>query len=183
MGLKPIIPWLTIPNRAICAEIGVWKGNFSEKILRTGRVKELHLIDPWTFRPEFPNRLYGGSSGRDQANMDAIAESVWQKFQSSPNVHIHRGKSLDMVRQFPDHYFDWVYIDGDHSYEAALDDLIAWYPKVKPGRLICVDDYSWRDEAGRKSVKSAIERFLALHPICRARRLVGQFTLRVAPAR
>jgi hypothetical protein len=178
MGLKSILPWLTIPNDAVCAEIGVWRGGFSERIMRTGRVRELDLIDPWTFRPEFPARLYGGSSGRDQANMDAIAEAVRRKFVSRPNVRIHRGQSLELVENFPDHYFDWVYIDGDHSYQSALDDLIAWHGKVKSGQLICLDDYHWRDELGRKSVKAAIERFLALYPVSRARRFGGQFIIR-----
>jgi hypothetical protein len=178
MGLKSIIPWLTIPKDAICAEIGVWRGGFSEQIMRTGRIKELHLIDPWMFRPEFPRRLYGGVSGQDQANMDAIAESVRQKFLASPNIQIHRGPSLDFVESFPDGHFDWIYIDGDHSYQSALDDLTSWYRKVKAGHLICVDDYHWRDETGKKSVKAAIDRFLSLYSVRWARGVGGQFIIR-----
>jgi hypothetical protein len=179
MGLKSVIPWLTIPDQAVCAEIGVWRGDFSERIMRTGRVKELHLIDPWTFRSEFPRRLYGGSSGKNQANMDAIAEAVRQKFRSCSNVKIHRGQSVSVAQEFPDRYFDWIYIDGDHSYQSVVDDLLAWCPKVKIGRLVCLDDYHWRDEVGMKSVKAAIEHFLGLCPIGRARHVAGQFTLRV----
>ena len=36
---------------------------------------------------------------------------------------------------------DWIYIDGDHTYDAARADLDAAMRVVKPGGLICADDY------------------------------------------
>ena len=32
---------------SICAEIGVWQGDFAAQILETCRPIKLHLIDPW----------------------------------------------------------------------------------------------------------------------------------------
>jgi predicted O-methyltransferase YrrM len=43
---------------------------------------------------------------------------------------------------FSDEYFDFIYIDGNHSYDAVKDDLTKWYPKLKKGGLIAGDDYS-----------------------------------------
>lgn len=36
--------------------------------------------------------------------------------------------------------FDFLFIDGDHSYRGVLEDLIQWYPLVRPGGLIAFHD-------------------------------------------
>ncbi len=150
-----------IPKHAICAEIGSWKGQFAAAILRAAAPAELHLVDPWRFVPSFPGRWYGGGAAKSQADMDAICESVRRRFRAHPQVKLLRAPSVEGAAQFPDGHFDWVYIDGDHSYEAVLADLAAWYPKVKPGGQVACDDYNWRDEAGQLSVKAAVDEFVA----------------------
>ena len=49
-----------LPRRAICAEVGVWKGDFSVSIQRRTKPRMLHLIDPWHFEPDLPDRWHGG---------------------------------------------------------------------------------------------------------------------------
>ena len=44
-----------MPKNGIAAEIGVWEGKFSRKILLATEPRELHLIDPWLYQPEFAN--------------------------------------------------------------------------------------------------------------------------------
>ena len=46
-----------------------------------------------------------------------------------------------VITSFPDNYFDFVYIDGDHSYEGSKSDLKNYYPKVKRGGVISGHDY------------------------------------------
>src|ERR1700730_8284587 len=38
------------------------------------------------------------------------------------------------------HQFDFLFIDGDHSYAGALADFKAYYPLVRPGGLIACHD-------------------------------------------
>ena len=38
--------------------------------------------------------------------------------------------SVVEAAKFSDGYFDFIYIDAQHSYAEALQDVIAWYPKV-----------------------------------------------------
>jgi hypothetical protein len=59
-----------MPKRSICAEIGVWKGDFSQRILDITNPSELHLIDPLMFQPSFPSRWYGGVKAANQSDMD-----------------------------------------------------------------------------------------------------------------
>ena len=132
-----------LPKNADCAEIGVWKGEFSQLILESTEPRELHLIDPWAFRPEYPDRMYGGTAATQQADMERIYESVVECFSGKANVVIHRKDSIVALSEFPDGYLDWLYIDGDHSYESVLEDLRLAQKKVKERGIIAGDDYTW----------------------------------------
>ena len=56
---------------------------------------------------------------------------------------------------------DWIYIDGDHSYEACIKDLNNAKEIVKPGGLIIGDDYGWPDAKWqKKGVTKAVNEFL-----------------------
>jgi predicted O-methyltransferase YrrM len=41
-----------------------------------------------------------------------------------------------------DESFDFIYIDGDHSYKWALHDITNYWAKVKPGGVLCGHDRS-----------------------------------------
>lgn len=133
-----------LPTDPVCAEIGSFKGDFAALILAIGQPKELHLIDPWKHEasPVYEKAWYGGKT--DQSQMDAIFERVQKRFQKqigSGQVTVHRKPSEAAHADFPDAYFDWIYIDGNHLYEFVAKDLQLFYPKVKPGGFICGDDY------------------------------------------
>ncbi len=151
-----------LPKSSIGAEIGVWKGEFSVKILEVAAPKELHLIDPWQFQGEFPERMFGGTVAKEQKDMDDIYESVKRKFADRNNVTFHRGFSDQVLDEFPDDYFDWIYVDGNHYYEYVMKDLQLSLQKVKPGGFITGDDYTWGYSAEGKDhhpVEQAVQEF------------------------
>lgn len=154
--------WLLrgLPRHAKCAEIGVWKGDLSREIIRTKKPVEFHMIDPWQFMEQYPNRFYGGVHAKSQADMDAIYEAVRSEFGAVAKVQ--RGTSADVLRSLPDGHLDWVYIDGDHSYEAVLQDLELSWRKVHVGGVISGDDYLWSPD-GAFPVKKAVQEFAAKH--------------------
>ncbi|MGH7917596.1 MAG: hypothetical protein ACREQE_09015, partial [Candidatus Binataceae bacterium] len=67
-----------LPRGAVCAEIGVLEGDFSERIIALTRPRRLHLIDPWKFEPgeTYERAVYGRAHVRDQARMDAMCGQV-----------------------------------------------------------------------------------------------------------
>jgi hypothetical protein len=152
-----------IPPHSVCAEIGVYRGDFSQLILEC-KPKKLHLIDPWKFEPDpaYAGSWYGGSLGKSQARMDAIYESVIGRFRSairSGIVEVHRKTSAECCSRFPDNYFDWIYIDGNHRYEFVKLDLETFLPKVKRHGLVAGDDYSapgWWQDGVTKAVDEAV---------------------------
>jgi hypothetical protein len=50
-------------------------------------------------------------------------------------------KSQEAAPQIPEESLDFVYIDGDHSFDAVMLDLILWSKKVRKGGLVGGHDY------------------------------------------
>ncbi len=165
------------PRGSSGAEVGVWQGDFSARILAAVKPARFHLIDPWKFNPDFPARAYGGGIARSQGDMDAIYEGVVERFAGRSEVEIHRQTSLDAAAGFPDESLDWIYIDGDHSEEAVYLDLERYFPKIKPGGLITGDDYDWVSKDGERAVENAVGRFLEEFPVEIRRIKSSQFVL------
>jgi len=141
--------WLLemMPKDSVCAEIGVFWGEFSRLILKIVQPKTLHLIDPWKYEtdPTYAQSVYGGARGQNQERMDAIYQRIVRKY-TRPNVQIHRRPSLECAAVFPDNYFDWIYVDANHQYEYVTKDLETYYSKMKPGGLVAGDDYARRQD-------------------------------------
>lgn len=166
-----------LPENAVGMEIGVWKGEFSQQIINAASPRVLHLVDPWVVSddPDRDNAWYGQNKV-SQADMDEIYQSVVKRFGDRNEVKIHRKPSTQALLDFENGSLDYVYIDGDHSYEGVRTDLNGCFPKIRAGGLICGDDYVlgrwWKD-----GVVRALHEFIASHQVI-IKRLVGsQFML------
>ena len=151
-----------MPVNAICAEIGVWKGVFSEDVLRTTQPEKLYLINPWMFQPDFADRWYGGALAKSQMDMDDIFSEVKERFASDARVTLKRDKSDSALSSFPDDYFDWVYIDGNHYFEYVLRDIELSISKTKAGGFICGDDLFWGEEFDfpvKRAVQEMVDKY------------------------
>jgi hypothetical protein len=170
-----------LPKGSVGAEIGVWRGDFSSRILSVVQPARLHLVDPWKFEASsgYERALYGGAVAKNQAEMDGIYEAVLRRFAQEAEtgvVLVHRGPSAQIGMQFDDAYFDWVYIDGNHLYEYVKTDLEVFATKVKPGGLLTGDDYGVRGW-WKHGVTRAVDEFVA-GSACEPVRLRRQFVLR-----
>ena len=171
-----------LPKGSVGAEIGVHKGEFSESLFAIVKPKELHLIDPWKHQSSttYENAWYGGAAKNGQSEMDERYSSVCSKFESeirANKVKIHRGDSADVLAQFPDNYFDWVYIDGNHLYEYVKTDIQLSFSKTRVGGYITGDDYTaggwWKG-----GVKKAVDEFAAAESAQLVGIRDGQFVFR-----
>jgi hypothetical protein len=123
--------------------------------------------------------MYGGAVTSSQTYMDDLMASVIERFAGNASVKIHLFcTSIEAAQHFHDCYFDWIYLDGDHSYDAVPVDLSTWFPIGRMGGNIVCGDCSWVDENGTRSVKAAVESFLESHPSHMGRLVFGQFLIR-----
>jgi predicted O-methyltransferase YrrM len=68
----------------------------------------------------------------------------------APRGKILRGYSQDFVNSFEDKSLDYIFIDGDHSYEGALRDCELFFPKIKSNGIFAGHDWSF--DGVRKAV-------------------------------
>lgn len=113
-------------------EIGVMRGDFS--IVLCGANPELHLygIDPYLDSVEYPG---------EQFPHEAHYEGAKARL-ASYNVTLIRQKSPEAAEGFEDESLDFVYIDGNHRFEAVVQDILAWEPKVRSGGIVAGHDYT-----------------------------------------
>jgi hypothetical protein len=147
-----------VPDGGVIVEVGVFCGRslsyLAVEALNAGKAVQLHAVDTWGGSPELMQfaAVRDGSFYEDgwRQTYDRLLEmgaSVWE----------HRGDSVLMSEDFADGTVDRVWLDGDHSTEGALADMLAWWPKVKPGGEMGGHDY------GQFGVVDAIERFAHRH--------------------
>ncbi|MEQ8928086.1 MAG: class I SAM-dependent methyltransferase [Fulvivirga sp.] len=153
-----------MPKNAICAEIGAWKGDFTQEILKQTKPSKLFIIDPYKHVEVYDKAWYGGSDS-SQEKMDEVFKSVQTRFESelySGQLEFLRADSTEALSQFEDDYFDWIYIDGNHLYEYVKADLENSFQKIKSGGFITGDDYNlvgWWDDGVTKAVNEFIENY------------------------
>tara|TARA_B100000287_G_scaffold259395_1_gene243985 strand:- start:20219 stop:20797 length:579 start_codon:yes stop_codon:yes gene_type:complete len=155
-----------IPKGSVAAEIGVFKGEFSDKILKQINPKKLYLIDPWElgYDKNGETATYKSTNGEKLTaySNEENSQEVKEKFHNEiikGQVSIQVGYSYDVVEEFPDNYFDFIYIDGCHLYGCVKSDLNMYWPKLKKGGLMCGHDY----HDNYPGVIKAVEEFKPMH--------------------
>ena len=120
-------------------ELGVLDGRTHLHLLSSCPDLSMVGIDIWEPKPE-KDQIDGGRSFLNH-NL-----ALYQK-----NLMEHAAKygsrsiliKIDTVEAallFEDGFFDFVFIDADHTTEAVLADIEAWKPKIKAGGYLCGHD-------------------------------------------
>lgn len=123
-----------LPKEPVIAEIGVAEGYFSADMLSWGG--KVYMVDVWE-TSNFP-----GDAGSDQQWHNLNYQAAMSRVKKyGDKAIVLRGPSVRMAQYVPDHTLDMVYLDACHAYQCVLDDLNAWFGKVKAGGLIAGHDY------------------------------------------
>jgi hypothetical protein len=119
----------------VAAEIGVLHGDFSNQVLVNTEITSLTLID---------------------VDTSEIVGDV----KSDKRVTIFEGLSTDFTQNV---LFDWIYIDGDHSYSGVTNDIKHYQELLKPGGYMVFNDYCKINprSLGKFGVHDAVNDFIA----------------------
>jgi len=157
-------------RRVRFVEVGVFRANLSNHIWRrAARLPgslEMHLVDHWgdASLPGGETKSVGTGSDMAGSSNTSVFRSVvrgfsraaahcvqvpyWVSAQASRvtvalggDVFFHRSTSVAAAETFKDGTLDLVYIDADHKWWSVVQDLAAWWPKVRPGGVMLGHDF------------------------------------------
>ena len=106
------------------AEIGVYKGEFTEQFCKAGL--GMYAIDPWI---AFPGQ---GRTQQVQERQDFLFSHACRTlapYGMGPGSGVFRMTSMEAIEDFSDGSLDFVYIDGDHSFRHIAADICEWEKK------------------------------------------------------
>lgn len=127
-----------IPKHSIIAELGVFEGNFSNKINIFNEPKKLFLVD--TFQGLMGSGDVNGENFR-VVDLDVEYKKLLKEHSDNPNIIITKSSTTSFLKSLNNDYLDAVYIDADHSYKSVLSDLYLSHQKVKDCGYILGHDY------------------------------------------
>ena len=117
----------------IGVEVGTDHGQYAQQLCAGILGLKLYCVDPWVAYTE-------GNEVHTQEEMNQIYEEALERTKAFNCIPL-RETSMGAVNRFDDDSLDFVFVDGNHSYDFVLEDIREWYRKVKPGGIIAGHDY------------------------------------------
>ena len=124
-------------------EVGAWKGRSFASVLPLAKslgYKQAVAVDTFL----------GSASEMNDSHKEALTVNIKEQFEDNIRktgctdiVHTIPENSIEASTYFPDEYFDVVFIDAEHTYDAVKRDIETWLPKVKTGGILIGHDWLW----------------------------------------
>lgn len=146
--LPKLLIELGLPKTGV--EVGTAESNFSCELLNNG-LDKLYSVDAWTTLNQT-----GDGGFEDSWHQNNYKYTVERLSKYGNRSVILRGLSKDMANGILDNSLGLVYLDGDHSYDGVMSDLLNYYPKLVEGGVMAGHDY-FSDAYG---VKYAVRDFV-----------------------
>lgn len=122
-------------------EVGVYRGQFSEFLLESGRFREVVSIDPWLWN------VFGVNP------QTAYVETLARLERFGERSRVLRVTSEKAANLFVDSSIDFIYIDAAHDYKNVALDMKIWWGKLKAGGLFAGHDFDTRQPGVMQAVK------------------------------
>jgi len=121
-------------------EIGICKGeNIVHFLEQTNRIDKIYCIDPY-----LPYMDWVGPV--TQEDMDLWYDITIKNFAPhADKIVMYKEASDKCVNKFENNQFDYIFIDGDHSYQGVTNDLNNFYDKLKMGGIFSGHDINLPD--------------------------------------
>jgi hypothetical protein len=130
-----------IENPMAGVEVGVAFGSMSIWLTRLLPQLQMLCVDPFIgYDPG------DGMSELMTSSGDQIERLVRWRFATEGHgrLSLVRQTSEQAAAGVADQSQDFVFIDADHRYEAVVQDIALWRPKVRSGGLLCGHDFTER---------------------------------------
>jgi predicted O-methyltransferase YrrM len=126
-------------------EIGVFQGRTALLMgwgARQGQRAHIWAIDAWELDGNTYGEPFRTESSRNWARYNVRAAGY------SNDITLIQGFSLEQAANWAGPKVGLLFIDADHSYEGARQDVLSWSKRLADGAIIAVDDYGHPDWPG-----------------------------------
>mmetsp|Transcript_11123 Transcript_11123/g.11139 ORF Transcript_11123/g.11139 Transcript_11123/m.11139 type:complete len:267 (+) Transcript_11123:117-917(+) len=125
----------------IGAELGVQVGNYARINLRHWTSCEKYiLVDIWKHVPSHKH-YHDESNKDDESQAKSLAEARVNLKEFSNITEFMVMSTVEAAKLIPDASLDYIYVDARHDYCGTMEDIVAWYPKIKSGGVMAGHDY------------------------------------------
>ena len=131
----------------VVLEIGSWKGKSTVCLAEVA--SHVYACDPHT---SYNAQLLGN----ELVSLDSFKENT----KGYDNITLLLGTSEEMVPPLRNEFFDFVFIDGCHSYPSVKLDIELSFPKLKKGGVMAFHDWGWNGTKDGGVIRAVEERFL-----------------------
>lgn len=121
------------------AEIGCYKGGSSKLICEAKGMKKFYIFDTFNGLPKLTNK--DNSRLINKGDYSATLSEVKKYLYSYSNVYFFKGKFPLTSDPIKNNKFSFVHLDAD-LYDPTLLGLNFFYPRMKPGGIILIHDYT-----------------------------------------
>ena len=122
---------------AVGVEVGTYRGDFAEQILKDTNVAQLFCVDPWKKQENYNDTI----NLEDQEAHYQETHRKLHKFIRTNQCVIVRNFSAPVAKEGVIRDLDFAFIDAYHAYEAALEDITLWSKRLKPTGVLFAHDY------------------------------------------
>lgn len=147
LGLIQVITTLTdiVETESKMIEIGSYMGESTLLFASSGLFNQIYAIDPFHIDEEFSNTTLKQDekySGYDSFDISIFVEKEFKtNTRFFDNITLVKEYSFNCADSFVNSTVDFIYIDGEHTYEAVKQDLELFLPKLKEGGVVSGHDY------------------------------------------
>jgi len=132
-GLLEVIK--SLEGKLVGVEIGVCNGVTSELFAKEiDNIEKIYAVDNY---PSFVD--WDGTRVTEERQAETMRRCK-ERLSKYPNIEFVYKSSEEFAPTIQDNSLDFIFIDGDHSYNATLKDLINYWPKVKTGSVFAGHD-------------------------------------------
>ena len=126
-------------------EIGVAYGAHAEKLITKDNIVSYTGIDPYRSAYDkndpFTADIMKLTNIFDQRSFDILYAYTLFKLSKHKGTKLYRSSISECYHDLGK--YDFIFIDGDHRYEAVLEDLHFSRKLIRPGGILVGDDISW----------------------------------------
>ena len=147
-------------------EVGLEKGKNVQTMFEVIPNLKLYGVDPYRQYPQYSSKASIHFRHWDDDFLQGVKKQAQNRMEGKNAIIIEKF-SEDAVKDIPDNSLDFVYIDGDHSYDCVMQDIILWGRKVRKGGIVSGHDYFYNnDRSGRNAkVTQAVNDYAKVHGI------------------